>query len=335
MTRHDSNRDELSLEEVVRRALRARADRVEIAPDALDRIQTRTARRGRTFTVTLASLATAAAAVVVALVVGLNGCLPRPVTHVMPPATQMPSGEAGLPIYYTGVVGGAPVLYREFHPATPTDTGLHSGIEQAVRIMLAGQPFDPDYGSYWPAAAAVVAVTIDTSPAAGSTGKDSRVAVVDLTGAMPTGTAKATALQQLIWTVTAVAADRGVQLTGVRIRHDGVDESAAPLTRAPALDTLAPVWLISPQQGDTVGPIFDVHIAAVLDASVHLRVRDAGGTVVRDQPVTVRATAPTTATSRGEGHVTLDLPPGSYTVEAFVVAGATPRAPDNHVITVR
>ena len=91
MTRHDSNRDELSLEEVVRRALRARADRVEIAPDALARIRTRTARRRPTFTVTLASLATAATAVVVAVVVGLNGCLPRPVTHVVPPATPCPT----------------------------------------------------------------------------------------------------------------------------------------------------------------------------------------------------------------------------------------------------
>src|SRR4030081_2481014 len=102
------------------------------------------------------------------------------------------------------VVGGAPVLYREFHRATPPDAGLHSAIEQAVRIMLAGQPYDPDYGSYWPGAAAVVAVTIDTSPAAGSTGKGSRVAVVELGGAMPTATVEAPALQQLVWPVTSV-----------------------------------------------------------------------------------------------------------------------------------
>jgi hypothetical protein len=142
----------------------------------------------------------------------------------------------------------------------------------------------------------------------------------------------------LVWTVTAVAADQGVQLAGVMVRHDGVDWSDAPLTRAPALQTLAPVWLISPQQGDTVGTTVDVHIAGLLADDVRLRVRDASGKQILDRAVPIVAGTPAAGTtgtaSRGEAHVTVDLVPGTYTLEAYVSSGGTPAVVDDHVISV-
>lgn len=315
------------LEDVVRQALRAQAEGVRVAADALPRIQARTGRRHRAFVVSLAAFATAATAAAVAVLLAVGGPT-RPVPPPQPPATQQPVTPVRLPIYYTATVGGEPVLYREFHPgnadlAEPA-SGPPARIEAAVRIMLTGRPYDRDYRSDWPGTVSVTGVSV---------GGDG-VAAVELTGTMPTATAGATALQQLTWTVTAVAADRGVQLRGVRVRHDGADWTAAPLTRAPALDTLAPVWLISPQQGDTVGRTFDVHIAAVAGAEISLRVRDEAGAVVLEQAVTVRAT-PSPTTSRGEAHLPVTLPPGRYTLESFIVApGGARLAPDDHTITV-
>jgi len=66
-------------EDVLRQAFEAQAGQVEVAPDALPtiraRINARRAQRRRVF-VSLASLATTAAATVAALAVGFTSCLP-------------------------------------------------------------------------------------------------------------------------------------------------------------------------------------------------------------------------------------------------------------------
>ena len=87
--------------------------------------------------------------------------------------------------------------------------------------------------------------------------------MVDLSGAATNsvdGEHAQMAVQQLVYTVTAVTADRGVQLsrrTAAPRRSPselwGRVATGGDLTRAPALETLAPLWLISPQQGDIVG----------------------------------------------------------------------------------
>jgi Sporulation and spore germination/Immunoglobulin-like domain of bacterial spore germination len=334
------------VEGLVRQALQAQAEDVRITPDALTRIRGRTTRHRRRWTVGLASLATATT-VVVALLLGLGlvGKGPAPGPSPVPPATQVVAPSVRLPIYYAGQVGGAVVLYREFHPTVLPSPGSSPGpadaavadlagrIRAAVTIMLASQPFDPDYHSEWPASVSLGSVTIDRRTG-GSGSASGGVAVVDLSGAMPTGTAGATASQQLVWTVTAVAADQGVQLAGVLVRHDGANWSDAPLTRAPALETLAPAWLISPQQGDTVATTVDVHIAAVLGADVHLRVRDASGVVVSDQAVTVVAPSVGAGTaSRGETHVLVSLAPGRATLEVYVRSAGGEQALDDHTVT--
>jgi hypothetical protein len=105
------------------------------------------------------------------------------------------------------------------------------------------------------------------------------------------------------------------------------------LTRGPSIDLQAPVWLISPQQGDTVGRDFQVRLdGAVFEATAHLRVRDAGGNVVYDQYVMLSIAAP----ARGQGSVDLTLPPGRYTLEAFYLSAmdGSVQAMDDHDITV-
>jgi hypothetical protein len=108
---------------------------------------------------------------------------------------------------------------------------------------------------------------------------------------------------------------------------------AGTLTRGTAADTQAPVWLISPQNNDTVNASFDVHLAASVDGgNLVLRVRE--GSLIRSE---TSVTLGTGAPLRAEAHVPLTLPPGTYTLEAFTVSPATgrPQSMDNHTIIVR
>lgn len=345
--------------DLVRRAFSARAERVEVAPDALqsirDRIDRRT-RQKRRVTMAFASVATGSIATAAAVLVGIASCLPPqptppPVgtgTAAPPPSITdgpAPTGEptagpttaagtARLPIYYLGSVGNRTVLYREFHTLPLPAQTLAGRISAAVTEMLTGEPYDPDYVSAWPTSATVRAVRIDGD-----------VAVVDLGGVSTNNVGSEVAeltVAQLVWTVTAVAADAGAPLAGVRLLVDGSATSelwghvavGGVLRRGSALQTLAPVWLISPQDGDTVGRSFRVHIdGAVFEATAQLRVRDAGGTTVHEQFVTLDAGGP----ARGEASLTLTLEPGRYTLEAFYYSAedGSVQAVDDHDITVR
>jgi hypothetical protein len=148
-------------------------------------------------------------------------------------------------------------------------------------------------------------------------------------------------IQQLVWTVTAVAADAGTPVDGVRLLIDGSSRSelwghvaiGGVLRRGAALNTQAPVWLISPQHGDTVGRTFRVHIdGAVFEATANLLVRNASGAVVDERVVTLSNGGP----ARGEGFVELTLAPGRYTLEAlyYSAADGSPQGIDDHEITV-
>jgi hypothetical protein len=110
-------------------------------------------------------------------------------------------------------------------------------------------------------------------------------------------------------------------------------ESYATLRKAPALDTLAALWLINPQHGETVAKDVSVHVAgAVFEATAHLRVR-MGDVVIDEKVLTLSAGAP----SRGEAKLTLRLAPGEYTLEAYTISAADGSVQhlDDHVVTVR
>jgi hypothetical protein len=71
---------------------------------------------------------------------------------------------------------------------------------------------------------------------------------------------------------------------------------------------------------------------SVFEAAARLRVRDASGRVVSDNPVLLSIGAP----QRGQANVTLTLAPGRYTIEAYSLSerdGAEINL-DGHDITV-
>jgi hypothetical protein len=232
-----------------------------------------------------------------------------------------------VPVYYLGTVRDLDLLYREFHPVTLTDTSLAGRIAAGVTEMARGRPLDPDYHSAWPSGTAVGSVSIESG-----------VAVIDfdrVEGGFNGGSARATQ-QQLVWTVTAIAADAESPVDGVRLLLQGSPWETlgtGVLRRTASIDTVAPVWLIAPQEGETVGRNVRVHIdGAVFEATVHLRVRNSSGAAVVDQSVMLSNGAP----ARGEAYVNLTLTPGSYTVEAFFYSAAdgSVQGMDDHEITV-
>ncbi|HKT04611.1 MAG TPA: Gmad2 immunoglobulin-like domain-containing protein, partial [Rugosimonospora sp.] len=107
------------------------------------------------------------------------------------------------------------------------------------------------------------------------------------------------------------------------------------LHRRPSVDVLAPVWVITPQEGATVARGFTAVIdGTVFEAAAVLRVRSAAGTVVLERPVHVGSLG---VPDRASASVPVTLPPGAYTVEGFFYSardGSVQRL-DDHRFTVR
>jgi spore germination protein GerM len=295
----------------------------------------------------LASISSAAVVTITAVLVGVSSCAPPPAETPPPPGgtvsttggtatttTPPPTGggTATVPVYYLGTVRDRVVLYREFHSVTFVD-GIAGRIGAAVAEMMRNDPLDPDYSSAWPAGATVRGVRIEAG-----------VAVVDLAGVANNSVGAENAamtIQQLVWTVTAVAADAGSPVDGVRLLIDGSTRSelwghvsiGGVLRRGASTNTQAQVWLIAPQHGDTVGRSVRVHIdGTVFEATAVVRVRNASGAVVDERTVTLSTGAP----GRGEAFLELNLAPGRYTLEAFYYspADSSIQAMDDHEITV-
>jgi hypothetical protein len=310
----------------LRQAFEDRAARVETAPDALATIRRRlgsATRRRRLWTITVAGLATSAAAGITAVVLTLPWSAPPP-PGIGP--TPVPAGPR-LPVYVVGTVSGRDLLYREYR-SYPGGGSLDDQIKAALTDMIAGRPLDPDYHTAWPAAA-----TVQSVQTAGATIR------VDLVGVPGTAPADAEiALQQLIYTATAVAAqEKHTELVNVRVEVNGGTklwglDVKDPTARAQAVDIQAPVWLSWPEQGDTVGRSVPVQIVGSVPGAVAmLIVWDEHGSVVTPQPVRLDKGAPHVGTAT----VTLTLTPGRYRIEAYYLADdGTVAAPDDHVVTV-
>jgi Immunoglobulin-like domain of bacterial spore germination/Sporulation and spore germination len=355
-------------EEALRRALAAEVEVVEVSPDALSAIRGRIADRRRrwlwwsehrmAFGVGTGAVLAAATAVV-AVVAGTASCLPPPAKHppagTPPPATApatapVPSatapggatavpppgdlttpatpGRAGLAVYY---VGGGDLLYREFHQLPIGAGSAGERIRAALAEMLrSGSRLDPDYRGLW-----LPTTKLGTVSVAG------RVVTVGLSGvavdAKDTAGRRA-ALEELVWTATQV---RGVD--SVRLRLSGPDAgtlaalvpAGGVLQRRPQLDVLAPIWVIDPQQGMTVGRSFTVLVdGTAFEATAVVRVRDASGAVVLQRSIHVGSAG---IPNRATASVPVTLPPGVYTVEGFEFSAkdGSVQNLDDHRFTVR
>ncbi|MEV4621924.1 GerMN domain-containing protein [Asanoa sp. NPDC049573] len=278
-----------NVDEIIRRALDTEAATVEVRPDALATIRAATRRRRTRFTVNAwigAGLATATAATVAFFVLDA----PRPAPPERPAATRPTAVERLLAVYYVGP-DRDDRLVREFHRVTPASDSVEDQARAALGVMFGGAPADPDYATAWPAGIAVRDVTVRGD-----------VATVRLAGA---ASLTPIAAQQLVWTVTAIGGLKGVRIGG-----------GAALRRASAVDTLAPVWLINPQEGETVGPDLDLHIAGFA-STAHVRITDGTGRVVLEQDVALTGGSP----AQGEANLGVAVRPGRYTVTVTAGGG--------------
>jgi hypothetical protein len=342
----------MSAEDRLREVLSARADRVEVSPDALPRIRERiSGRRRRTwFSAIGAAVAVATAATVVGLVAysppdrhqpipadspsnaapsvepsapsGPPGSA-RPTASVLPPTGTL---VANIPVYYAG--GGR--LFREYHELKVTPDTVPGRVVAAVTEMMRPKSaVDPDYTTLWSGSARVRGVQLDNG-----------TATVDLSSAGTAPANPALAVQQLVYTVAAAVADTPVpRVTGVKLTVDGAPAGRlwGGIDTSGVLrpgDVLAPLWLIEPHEGATVGQTFTVHVAGtVFEATCRLRVRGADAKTVTDQQVMLDIGAP----QRGEATFKLTLPPGKYTIESYFISAkdGTEQGLDGHKITVR
>ncbi len=332
----------MTTEDALRRILAAEAESVDVAPDALDVIRGRIAKRRarwwrwRPSGVAMLSFTGGTAVVAAAAVAVALATMPK-----APRAPQAPAGGGGtasavalpptanLPVYYLGTTSLGVRLFREYHVVQVDGADAAARARAALRAMLATHsPADPDYRTPW------------RDAGVNSARVDGDTVVVDLHGVQATPAPDAQtarmAVQQLIWTATAASGT-----TALRVSFDGRQQAGlwgvpgldGRLERAARADVQAPIWLIDPQQDAVVGRSTTVYVAGtVASGTVRLRVVDSGGTVISDQRVPLSASAP----QLGEAHLTVPLEPGRYVVTAYVPgpSGGLDQDLDNHEITV-
>ncbi|KRF04631.1 hypothetical protein ASH00_13550 [Arthrobacter sp. Soil782] len=253
-----------------------------------------------------------------------------------------PDAAPLLPVYWLGDANG--LLYREFLPAESTG----DPIAAAVWAMTSAEPLDDDYYSPWQEASAVNTsisldnvVTIDISSDAFTTGIDAAVA--------------GRAVQQLVYTATAAAANSGLIASGspssVRLLVDGKAgysafghiELSSLLQRD--VGAIAPVWIINPQDSSVRSDrtVIVQGSTTTTDAALEWRVRrvDGGGVPAED---VVSGTVPVDAGTGAVGlyEFSVALEAGTFLLEVYEAAGppaeAGPAAgvvTDDKLISVR
>lgn len=258
-------------------------------------------------------------------------------------AESAATAPALLPVYWVGDVDGGERLFREFRLSPdPASTDPISG---AIRLMTADQPLDPDYRTPWREATSISSsistrnvITIDISS--------------DAFGeALPEDRARM-AVQQLVYTATAAAANAGLiaggESSSVVVLVDGAIGyrafDAVDLNGEWTRDTavLAPVWIIDPQQDvESEGPVTVQGTAPTDDDAVRWRIDrldegaidggSDGSSLFRDGTAEIERGQATGSYSFVE-----TLPPGRYTI---TVSGSGPdgddAAEDTKTVVVR
>ncbi|MHA7277617.1 GerMN domain-containing protein [Arthrobacter sp. Hz1] len=252
---------------------------------------------------------------------------------VIPPATAT-SGNL-LPVYWLGDNEGDLLLYREFIEG---DQG-GDPIAAAIQAMTASSPLDPDYFGSWSPASTVSAsispdniITVDISSDAFGAGIDEGSAYQ--------------AIQQLVYTATAAAANAGLVSDGdpgsVVVLVDGVAgfnafgqiELGGRMQRDAAL--IAPIWIIEPQHGEVRDQsTITVAGSAVSEVGVlHWRISAVDGAVLEPyRSGTVRLDDG--PGSPGPFEFTIALLPGEYEISVFDRPSDDPSGPELNTDTKR
>jgi len=155
-----------------------------------------------------------------------------------------------VPVYYVGETGRGPRLFREFHQVRDDRDAATAAVAEAVGV----EPRDPDFGSPW----------FGTATDAGTVTHEGGTITVDLETDQelrerPDGMSKAEAsmaVEQVLYTVQGALQSRDpVQLLLNGERTDQVlgVPTSEPLAQGDEMATLAQVWIIDPQNGDTLG----------------------------------------------------------------------------------
>ena len=228
-----------------------------------------------------------------------------------------------MPVYWLGLNGSDVQLYREFLPSKNTG----DPIGEAVMAMTADAPRDDDYFTPW-APASKVTASISSK----------NIITVDITAdafkpSLDAGMAHR-AVQQLVYTATAAAANAGLTTAGyntsVVVLVDGKAgyKAFGHKDLEPALErdkTLpAPIWIIGPQEQDGTETSFTLMgTAVVLEDELAWSVEP----IVNGRPETtpvktgeIQLDAKAGETAMFE--VPIDLEPGEYNLRVFHGDGA-------------
>lgn len=257
----------------------------------------------------------------VALAVALTGCgsgaedLGRDGTpSATPSSTPTATASAGttlsgVPVYWVAESRRAFALYREFREVP--DSG--GPVASAVAAMTRLRPLDPDYMTPWRPASRVDvsqagdALTVDLS--------------ADAVANTQVGSELATrAVQQLVYTATAAAAQAGTPATTVTITVDGEPRDAwgvvrlgEPTRRAPLAEVQGHSWVTTPQEGQVLaaGTVTFKGFGTSFEATFGWKVLSRSGAVV------AHGSAMGGTGDGGFGVVTFSaqLAAGEYTVE--------------------
>ena len=184
------------------------------------------------------------------LVVSLSGCSQSqtPTPDVSASTTPTPDvsptiAYRALAQYWVADTARGLRLYREFVRIDPTPDAMTA----ALRHLVSARPVDSDYSSLWPIGTTINSITIQ-----GDT------AIIDLTFPKLNvgGEAESLAIAQLVWTATA--ADTTVKKISLTVDGKKVEtlaghvDATKPFSRGPSYEVLAPVWITSPTENQSV-----------------------------------------------------------------------------------
>lgn len=246
------------------------------------------------------------------------------------------------PVYFLGANGRNVFLYREFRQAEDMGDPITTAVSALTRL----KPRDPDYFNPWSPAGKVGASIMNGSVITLDISSDAFKANVD------EGIAER-AVQQLVYTATAAAANAGLTTPDNPLKvvvlvdgHTGYMafghvQLGAPMSRDYTL--AAPVWIIDPQEGDTSADQVQVLGRGVaFESQLSWQIyrlegpKDTGeGELAESGTVSINAPMG----QAGEFEFTRRLDPGSYRLYVYHedMSGRTQdrQNPDSKVFTIR